>query len=94
MTLFAFTGIGLGCRHCLLLKDWFDFRNHICIVWPPSYLSLFLSLKHMVLIINVEISQDYQLLTTFFWVFPLYSKSSLIQKAITVPSSYVLQFYA
>ncbi|CAM6072641.1 unnamed protein product [Sphagnum tenellum] len=21
-----------GSRHCLLLKDWFDFRNHICIV--------------------------------------------------------------
>jgi hypothetical protein len=24
--------MGRGCRHCLLLKDWFDFRNHVCIV--------------------------------------------------------------
>jgi dual-specificity kinase len=26
-----------GSWHCLMLKDWFDFRNHVCIVWLLSH---------------------------------------------------------
>lgn len=80
---------GWDYRHCLLLENWFDFCNHICILWAPPSLSPPLSLKHMVLIVNVSSSGDYQLLTTFCCCccccFP-YAPSGLLFKRLSMCS--------
>jgi hypothetical protein len=90
MTLFAVIRMGLDYRHCVLLENWFDFCNHICIVWAPPSPSPPFSLKHMVLIVNVSSSGDYQLLMTFCCCcccccFP-YAPSGLLFKRLSMCS--------